>query len=268
MDPKVMQAVLDAKVYDLGHPFFVGMPRRLTAAPFVFTLIRSHMDTAVQEPTRNRTSSAAFFGMGDHCGTHIDAFSHVAENGKVYGHEDQVLENESYHGVRVGGIEETLPIVKRGVFFDIPLLRGVEVLGEDGEVTAADLEEGERRFGVKVREGDAVLVRTGWARYFLSEPHKFNQPDARVPGVGLSAAQWLGERKIFCTGADQTCYEKNDKTKLGVHLMFLPRLGIQIMETLNFEGLARDQVYEFLFVALPLRIIGASASPIRPIAIA
>ena len=37
---------------------------------------------------------------------------------------------------------------------------------------------------------------------------------------------------------------------------------------LDLEKLAADAVFEFLFIALPLRIVGATASPIRPIAIA
>jgi len=39
------------------------------------------------------------------------------------------------------------------------------------------------------------------------------------------------------------------------------------MEMLNLEELAKDRVFEFLFVVLPLKIIGGTASPIRPIAI-
>jgi kynurenine formamidase len=39
------------------------------------------------------------------------------------------------------------------------------------------------------------------------------------------------------------------------------------MEGLNLEEVAKDKIYEFLFMALPLRIIGGTGSPIRPIAI-
>jgi kynurenine formamidase len=52
-----------------------------------------------------------------------------------------------------------------------------------------------------------------------------------------------------------------------VHAFLLPKRGIQIVEMLNLEEIARDRVYEFLFIALPLRIIGGTASPIRPVAI-
>ncbi|MDR0358197.1 MAG: cyclase family protein, partial [bacterium] len=43
--------------------------------------------------------------------------------------------------------------------------------------------------------------------------------------------------------------------------------GIQIIENLELEELARDGIYEFLFVALPLRLVGGTASPVRPVAL-
>ena len=43
--------------------------------------------------------------------------------------------------------------------------------------------------------------------------------------------------------------------------------GIQIMEMLNLENLAKSRTFTFLFIALPLKIRGGTGSPIRPIAI-
>ena len=43
--------------------------------------------------------------------------------------------------------------------------------------------------------------------------------------------------------------------------------GIQIMEMLNLEELAREGVFTFLFIALPLKIKGGAGSPVRPIAV-
>jgi len=40
------------------------------------------------------------------------------------------------------------------------------------------------------------------------------------------------------------------------------------MEMVNLEELARERVYEFLFVTAPLKIVGGTGSPIRPLAIA
>ena len=52
------------------------------------------------------------------------------------------------------------------------------------------------------------------------------------------------------------------------HLLLLVRAGIPIIENLNLEQLAAAKVHEFVFVCLPLKMRGATGSPVRPIAIA
>jgi kynurenine formamidase len=52
-----------------------------------------------------------------------------------------------------------------------------------------------------------------------------------------------------------------------VHVHLLVEHGIHIIEVLNLEKLAEDGISEFLFVALPLKIRGATGSPVRPIAL-
>ena len=52
-----------------------------------------------------------------------------------------------------------------------------------------------------------------------------------------------------------------------VHTLLLIEKGIYIMESLYLEELARDGVHEFLFVALPIKIRGATGSMIDPIAV-
>ena len=49
-----------------------------------------------------------------------------------------------------------------------------------------------------------------------------------------------------------------------VHVHLLVESGIHIIECLNLEELAAARVAEFLFVALPLKIRGATGSPVRP----
>jgi kynurenine formamidase len=51
------------------------------------------------------------------------------------------------------------------------------------------------------------------------------------------------------------------------HLILLVHHGIYIIENLNLEELSRDRRYEFTFIALPLKIQGATGSPVRPIAV-
>jgi len=53
-----------------------------------------------------------------------------------------------------------------------------------------------------------------------------------------------------------------------VHIHLLFEKGIHIIEALNLEQLAADRVYEFLFVAAPLKLRGGTGAPLRPIALA
>src|SRR5712692_1451388 len=63
-------------------------------------------------------------------------------------------------------------------------------------------------------------------------------------------------------GVLQRLPKQNEETiKMAVNM------SIYIIENLFLEDLARDQVYEFLFVCLPLKIQGATGSPIRPVAV-
>jgi kynurenine formamidase len=52
-----------------------------------------------------------------------------------------------------------------------------------------------------------------------------------------------------------------------VHVHFLVEKGIHLLEVANLEPLSQAKVYEFLFVALPLKIVGSTGSPVRPIAV-
>lgn len=53
-----------------------------------------------------------------------------------------------------------------------------------------------------------------------------------------------------------------------MHIELLVNRGIPMIEMLDLEALARDRVYTFLFVALPLKIVGGTGSPIQPVALA
>ena len=73
------------------------------------------------------------------------------------------------------------------------------------------------------------------------------------------------------TGSDTIAYEHlapgMGHTRLPVHVILLVESGIHIIEVLDLEELARDGVHEFWFVAAPLKIVGATGSPLRPLAI-
>jgi kynurenine formamidase len=88
------------------------------------------------------------------------------------------------------------------------------------------------------------------------------------PGPGRPGAEWLSARGLFATGSDTLAFERLPDPSMPVHVHLLVERGIHIIECLNLEELASARVYEFLFVALPLKISGGTASPIRPVAVA
>ncbi|MEM4151728.1 MAG: cyclase family protein, partial [Nitrososphaerota archaeon] len=53
-----------------------------------------------------------------------------------------------------------------------------------------------------------------------------------------------------------------------VHQHLIVDEGIFMLENLNLEELSREKVYQFLFICIPLRVRGATASPVNPLAIA
>jgi kynurenine formamidase len=51
------------------------------------------------------------------------------------------------------------------------------------------------------------------------------------------------------------------------HLILLARYGVYIIENLRLDELAAAKGYRFRFVCTPLKLLGATGSPIRPIAV-
>jgi kynurenine formamidase len=158
------------------------------------------------------------------------------------------------------------PLVARGVLLDVA---GPKRLPPDHSITPDQLERAASDGGVEIREGDVVLVRTGYGALW-------SEPDAYLKGAGVSAAgsTWLIEKKVSAVGADNMAWDVIGPTDpdLGVtlpgHVLLLVRAGIPIIENLNLEQLASAKVHEFAFVCLPLKMRGATGSPVRPIAIA
>ena len=73
------------------------------------------------------------------------------------------------------------------------------------------------------------------------------------------------------TGSDTLAYETippgEGHSRLPVHRILPVEHGIPIIEMLDLERLSTDRVYRFGFVLTPLRLIGATGSPVRPLAL-
>jgi kynurenine formamidase len=64
-----------------------------------------------------------------------------------------------------------------------------------------------------VREGDLVIINTGWHRNFSDSQEYFG----RSPGLAPEAAQWLIERRVSLVGMDTAAIDHPLATSLGEH---------------------------------------------------
>jgi kynurenine formamidase len=156
------------------------------------------------------------------------------------------------------------------MLLDVAGLHGVDVLPGGYGITEEDLASAEREAGVQVRAGDVVLIRSGWAQHF-GAPGVFLGHENGVPGPTEEAARWLAGRGVRATGAETIAYEQIKPevghTLLPVHRLLLVEHGIHIIEVMNLSGLAAAGVQEFVFVLAPLKIVGGTGSPVRPLAL-
>jgi kynurenine formamidase len=206
--------------------------------------------------------------MSGHHGTHIDAIGHVSQHGKLHGGIDALEAQRGRAGLQSLSVAELSPSICRGVLLDVAGYHGETHLPGGYAISVDELTDVAARQGVEVQAGDAVLIRTGWGTRW-SDPGGFFDPNEGQPGPDESVAKWLVDHQVALSGSDTMVYEvlRRDQNAMPVHLALLFGAGVPIIEMLDLEQLAEHQVNEFLFIALPLRLQGATGSPIRAIAV-
>ena len=260
--PNLTEILAGARVFDLAQPYFVGMPHHPSHPPFLFGLVKQHGEFV--GPIGNSSASDAL-ALGSHVGTHIDALCHFSCGGKLHGGDEAAAAQSYTGGLLRHSVDGVAPILRRGVLLDIAGLQGIDALPADFEITAAHLDRAVEAAGVSIAPGDVVLLRTGWARYFIDPARFINE--VRGPGPALDGAKWLSTRKVFAAGSDTVAFEKVPDAAMPVHVHLLVESGIHIVECLDLEALAAARAFTFAFIAAPLKIQGATGSPIRPLAL-
>jgi kynurenine formamidase len=268
---RVLEALrlpVHGRLYSLGQSIQGrGVPMISDRPPPIHLFRVDGGDYATGAPDSNGCRSAEDYlimGMHGHT-THLDALGHVWSGEELYnGFPDATVRST---GMRRCGIDKAGPIATRGVLLDLARWKGVEHLEAGGSVRAADLDACAAAQGVQVGGGDAVLLRTGWPLVYATDPAGYERA---WPGIGLEAAAWLAERDVVLVGADNPAVETRPfpkGTTAPVHQLLLRDHGIYLLELLDLEALAADAAHQFLFLTLPLRIRGATASPVNPVAI-
>lgn len=272
-----LSLVKEGKLYDLEIERFRGMPLHPSHPQMEILAFRTPKGIQNQGDQEwlkeNNSENMAFISdlvVGTvHSGTHIDALAHVTvgEDNHWFG-GNSAADHLGDFGPLVCDASAIPPIITRGVLLDVAGHLGVERLAKGQGISADELRAVADSQGTEVRPGDAVLVRTGYVSLY---PDADLMADNFGPGIDKSAATWLVEQGVVTVAGDTESLEQipcvDPNNPHAVHTVLLIENGVYIIEMLNMEELAADKVYEFLFVALPCKLRGATGSMIRPVAI-
>jgi kynurenine formamidase len=206
--------------------------------------------------------------------THIDALCHVSYQEQLY--NGKPASSVTALGAKLQDITAFAHgIVGRGVLLDIPRLRGVPWLEPGEAVTQEELVAAEKSQGVTMGAGDILLFRTGHHRRRLElGPWNNGYGGDGKAGLHVSALPLLHDRQVSVflpDGDGETVPSHVDGIAYPIHLLQIVAMGMICADSLQFEELVKvceeEQRWEFMVVACPLRLPGATGSLFNPIAI-
>jgi len=228
------------------------------------------MVNASQTGATDRIAYPCIHGAGT---THLDAFAHVFFGGKMWnGYAVTDLVTKEHGAAKNSILTMKSGIVTRAILYDIPRLKGVPYLEPGDRVYPEDLEAWEKKAGVKVTPGDALLFRWGrWARTAKLGPRPIATESA---GLDNSVIPWLKQRDISILGWETPGYAPlppGDIPGLALHNFVLTILGVHILDRADFDALAEAAAarnrWEFMLSIAPLPIPNGTGSPVNPLAI-
>jgi kynurenine formamidase len=268
-----------ARLFDLGFIWDSRSPVLSLNPPFAFALNATHRQTheifGTVPGSQVSWASEIMYFSGQHGAPTIDAIGHIGRNLKLHRGVDAVAATARPDGIGNDLGIEAFPadlLLSRGVFLDVA--RAVaggrpEPLPPGFVITAQHLQDAARAHGVQVRRGDSVLIRTGWGQYFGKDNARYLGEQS--PGPGVDAAGWLVSQGVRLTGTDTATYEVrpavHGQELFPVHMLLIADNGVYIVENANLEDLGAANVHLFCLVVPPLRIRGASGSPLRMLAL-
>ena len=170
--------------------------------------------------------------LSSHTGTHLDAPYHFLEKGS------------KIHEISLKKLVSNAVLIKSRK-------------KRNETITKTDIQKFEKKHG-KIESFSSVVFWTGWQRN-LQKDNYFT----KNPGLSVSAANYLASKKIGLVGIDSPSIDLGTDFKFPVHHIFAKK-GMLIVE--NLANLEKIKSSKFHLVVLPLKLKGATGSPVRAIA--
>lgn len=208
--------------------------------------------------------------------TQYDAIGHLWYEGQIWNGYDAKTTIGSLKKASVMSIAER-GVVGRGVLIDMARYRGKRTLDKAETFTHLDLLEAAKAQGVEIEKRDILLVRTGWIGHFYETSVSEFYTDFNEPGLTYSRelVEWFQDMEIpnlvTDTIANERSFDPETGIEMALHCALMRNLGIAFTEICWLDDLAdacdRDGRWSFLYVAAPLKVVGASGAPVNPVAV-
>ncbi len=226
------------ELIDLSQEIFTGMPVFPGLPQVRVTVHSSHEESDSLSGSDMLSPAVNRLELGEHTGTHVDAFNHMARE---------------YRGQSI----ETMPL---SMFYTPGICLDLSHKGLRELIEPADLEAAVSRAGLEVEPGGTVLLYTDHYR------RAFGTPDwDSAAGLSAEAARWLGRKRIAAFGVEAAAPGVRHVSNRDVHHI-CGELGFTHYENLvNLHLLVGRG--RFRFIGLPLRIRGGTGSPVRAVAV-
>jgi kynurenine formamidase len=185
-----------------------------------------------------------------HVGTHLDGMGHIGRKDCYY---NQIAMGKfiNQNNMTKLGLEHLKSFATRGVLIDaVKVFQAANkfkgnaackkpCLEKGTVITSADLQAGLKMYNVTLREGDIVIVHTGWGDLFEQFPAQNAVFNSGAPGIGKDAAKWLISQKVVAVGVDTWVVEvipgEDPKEAFIVHNMLITDNGIHIIENVRTD---------------------------------
>ncbi len=204
--------------------------------------------------------------------THIDALNHVHTNDRRM-YNGRPISDVKPTGVESDSIENWKDgIISRGVFYDIPKLRGKRCVTPDQPIQGWELEDYAMKYNITPGTGDTVIIDCGREKYFADYPNA-SRKQGEKPGLDPSVLEYFYKYDAAVLGSDfdEAPVNKNYNTNVALHAIANPYMGLPTLWNLDLnrlrENCAECGRNEFLFVITPLIIPGGTASIVNPLAV-
>src|SRR5256886_8336701 len=209
----------------------------------------------IRRPPRSTLFPYTTLFRSSHVGTHLDGLGHVGRK-DCYFNQIPMGKFINQNNMTKLGLEHIKTFATRGVLVDmVKVFKAAgkfkgnsackrECLDKGTVITGADIQAGLKMYNVTLREGDVLILHTGWGNLFEQFPAQNATYNSGEPGIGKDAAHWLVGQKIVAVGADTWAVEvipgEDPKEAFIIHNILITDAGIHILENVRTDLMAAE----------------------------